>query len=199
MQNQGRGSYGISFIGIFALVGAILIAALGMVNASNAASPLVIMYIVFLMFLVIGLMLFIAFGAFLEFKPTARTFTLIILNGLLAFSVISLISFGIQFVSRETFSVETEFSLLAPVSEELFFRGFIFRIFDLAGLWWLGTGVSAVSFAIFHSGVYGLLANPTILAILIIAGIIYCLVYKATRYIDTPILAHFINNLVASI
>lgn len=88
-------------------------------------------------------------------------------------------------------------ALLAGVSEELFFRGFIQEAFEkffpMVGM---AAIPSAVIFSLFHYEAVG--NNPFALGVLFVGGLILGLVYSMTRNVGVPILAHALNNTIAT-
>jgi hypothetical protein len=85
----------------------------------------------------------------------------------------------------------TAFAVTAvgAVREELFFRGFLFRVVQSIGGTWVGVAVSAIVFGALH------LLNPhatvmSALAIAIEAGILLAVAYTASRYLWLPIGIH---------
>lgn len=80
--------------------------------------------------------------------------------------------------------------VIAPLSEEFFFRGYAFHAFrERYGLA-VGVAGSAVFFSAIHFNVYGFLP-------IIIAGVGLALVYHRTRSLVPCIVAHAVNNLIA--
>ncbi|MSQ30210.1 MAG: CPBP family intramembrane metalloprotease [Dehalococcoidia bacterium] len=81
---------------------------------------------------------------------------------------------------------------IAPLSEELFFRGFLFRaVQGRAGLV-AGLLVSALAFAAFH-------LNVGVLLPFFAVGLIFAWAYHASGSLWTPIAAHTIFNSIAFI
>jgi membrane protease YdiL (CAAX protease family) len=85
----------------------------------------------------------------------------------------------------------TAFAVTAvgAVREELFFRGFLFRVVQSIGGTWVGVAVSAIVFGALH------LLNPhatvvSALAIAIEAGILLAAAYTASRHLWLPIGIH---------
>lgn len=83
--------------------------------------------------------------------------------------------------------------LVAPVIEEIVFRGVIFR-----ALWtWRGPGVAAlitaILFGLWHVGTYPLAVLPT----LAITGFFLCLVFRRTGSLLPPIALHMLINTLA--
>jgi len=78
---------------------------------------------------------------------------------------------------------------VGAVREELFFRGFLFRVVQSIGGTWIGVAVSAIVFGALH------LLNPhatvmSALAIAIEAGILLAVAYTASRHLWLPIGIH---------
>ena len=77
--------------------------------------------------------------------------------------------------------------ILAPVAEELTFRGLIFRRMEIYTSFWPAAIVSSVLFGLYHmnllQGIYAFLY-----------GIILCLVYKRFRNIFAPLIMHAAAN-----
>ena len=79
--------------------------------------------------------------------------------------------------------------VVAPVAEELFFRGFVFG--GLAGRWgpWWAAGVSALLFMALH-------IEPLSFPPLFVLGLLLAWLYHRTRALWAPILVHFANNAI---
>ncbi len=77
--------------------------------------------------------------------------------------------------------------LLAPIVEEVFFRGFLLRRF--ATKWSLGTGVvtASILFALLHANWIGAFC----------AGVVLSLLYFRSGSLWVPIAVHSVNNLLA--
>ena len=87
--------------------------------------------------------------------------------------------------------------VLAPVAEEVFYRGIFFRkLFDVKP--WLGYGVSMLVFAAIHTVGYIGTAEPGLLVLgclqYLPAGYCLCWCYRQTGNILSPILMHIIFN-----
>ncbi|NIL99548.1 MAG: CPBP family intramembrane metalloprotease [Acidobacteria bacterium] len=77
--------------------------------------------------------------------------------------------------------------VLGPVSEEVFFRGYVFRrLFSSAGPR-AAYLVSAVLFALIHW-------HPVGLPMYLLIGLVFCWVYQKTGNLWAPVLAHVIYN-----
>ena len=82
--------------------------------------------------------------------------------------------------------------LLAPLGEELFFRGLVFRrVAHRAGMW-PGLVTSALLFAVFHGNIHGLV-------IYLWLGLVFAGVYVATGRLSCAIAVHFGNNAITLI
>lgn len=79
------------------------------------------------------------------------------------------------------------FVILAPISEEVFFRGYVLRYVGSRLGPALGYGVSAVLFAAIHLNPSGFLAYLTV-------GLVFAYAYRRTRNLLAPIAAHMVYN-----
>lgn len=79
-----------------------------------------------------------------------------------------------------------------PFAEELFFRGVLHRFLSERWGIWIGTGISALLFALVH---LDLMVGITAFVI----GIVSALAYEYSRSLWTAVLIHSINNLFATI
>jgi uncharacterized protein len=77
--------------------------------------------------------------------------------------------------------------LAAPVCEELFFRGFLFRALEATRGYWLAMLASGLAFALVHFEVSVIIPFWGI-------GMLFAWAYRATRSLWTPIAAHAIFN-----
>jgi membrane protease YdiL (CAAX protease family) len=83
---------------------------------------------------------------------------------------------------------------LAPVAEELFFRGYFFPALSR----WRGPGVAAVLTGIAFGAVHGLGATPVVFLVpLAFLGFVLCLLYQRTGSILPGIAVHVLNNVLA--
>jgi membrane protease YdiL (CAAX protease family) len=80
--------------------------------------------------------------------------------------------------------------IIAPISEEFFFRGYAFYAFDKKYGLAIGVFVSAMGFAVVHTNIYALLP-------IFIAGIGLALAYYYTKSLVPPIIAHAVKNFIA--
>jgi CAAX protease family protein len=90
--------------------------------------------------------------------------------------------------------VATGFLLIAvaPVAEEIFFRGFLYQAFRNSIGVWPGALLSAVTFGIIHLEFFKVVQ-------LAILGLILALLFEKTRSLWPPIILHAINNTLAFI
>jgi uncharacterized protein len=77
--------------------------------------------------------------------------------------------------------------VVAPIAEETFFRGYVFRAYltSLGPLW--AYGLSAVIFAVLH------LNLPALLPVILI-GLILAFMFQRTGSLVSPVVAHGLNN-----
>jgi len=81
-------------------------------------------------------------------------------------------------------------ALLAPISEEMFFRGFIYTAFrERYGVVY-GVFISSGIFALFH-------VLPLLMVPIFIIGIALSLLYEYRKSLVAPIMLHALNNLLA--
>jgi len=81
-------------------------------------------------------------------------------------------------------------SLVAPFLEELFFRGFMYRIFTKTWPKWLGSVLTALLFALIHFQLQTLIP-------LFILGLILNHAYQKTDSVWTSVAFHSLNNTIA--
>jgi membrane protease YdiL (CAAX protease family) len=79
---------------------------------------------------------------------------------------------------------------LAPVCEEMFFRGTIFAAARAAGLERAGIAISAVLFAAMH-------LVPLLFPFYVLFGVVMCWLYKRSGTLAAPIAAHMTMNALA--
>ncbi len=81
-------------------------------------------------------------------------------------------------------------AVVAPVGEEIFFRGFAYQgIKNRLGAKW-GAGLSSLAFAALHTNV------PAFVAYFVL-GLILVWLFQRTKSLTAPILAHSLNNFIA--
>ena len=90
----------------------------------------------------------------------------------------------------EVLAVVVAGTLVAPVVEEIFFRGYVFCAIAVRKDVRVAYLVSATAFAAFHQ-------LPTLIPVLFVVGLLFCLVYQRTGHVLASITAHAINNGVA--
>ena len=79
---------------------------------------------------------------------------------------------------------------VAPVCEELFFRGFLFRVLRLRMSFWLAAAIDGVLFGLVHGSL-------VILPVLAFLGVALCWLYARTGTLFAPIAIHVLNNTIA--
>lgn len=80
--------------------------------------------------------------------------------------------------------------LIAPVSEEFFFRGYAFYAFNKRHGLLVGLFVSSIGFSAIHGSIYSLLP-------IFVAGLGLALAYHRTGSLVPPMVAHAVNNFLA--
>ncbi len=80
--------------------------------------------------------------------------------------------------------------IIAPISEEFFFRGYAFYAFNKKYGLWIAVFVSALVFSAIHSNIYALLP-------IFVAGIGLALAFHKTGSLVPPMVAHAVNNFIA--
>ena len=80
--------------------------------------------------------------------------------------------------------------VVAPVCEELFFRGFVFRVLRLRTGFW----VAAVSDGVLFGLVHGV---NVVLPVLVVLGVVLCWVFERTGTLFACITIHAFNNMVS--
>jgi membrane protease YdiL (CAAX protease family) len=145
-------------------------------------------------------------------KAQRKTTLLKILTGIFAGSIIVLFGFLYDLVFRsllgfqpdasgiwnETKSLNAEARtlimflgiIIAPICEEIFFRGGIFKSFAQKGYVIFGVLFSSLIFATVH---FDILSFP----VYFVFGVILALTYLKTNFLVSSIIAHAINNAVA--
>lgn len=84
--------------------------------------------------------------------------------------------------------------VVAPIAEELFFRGFFYRALRTSLPIWLAAVIDGLVFGAIHfTGSDSL----TILPVLAVLGAVFCLIYEKTGSLYTVIGLHALNNMVA--
>jgi membrane protease YdiL (CAAX protease family) len=80
--------------------------------------------------------------------------------------------------------------LVAPVCEELFFRGFLYRILRVRLPFWPAAIIDGVLFGLVHGSL-------VILPILVFLGVVLCWVYERTGSLFATIAIHALNNTIS--
>jgi membrane protease YdiL (CAAX protease family) len=80
--------------------------------------------------------------------------------------------------------------LVAPVCEELFFRGFLFRVLRLRMPLWLAALIDGLVFGLVHGSL-------VIVPVLAFLGIVLCYVYERTGTLFATIALHALNNTIS--
>lgn len=83
--------------------------------------------------------------------------------------------------------------VLAPLSEEIFFRGFAFAGLRRRLSLWPAAAISSIGWAMLHLGP----GNPGVVVQLALFGLVLAWLYEQTGSLWPPILAHGLNNAIA--
>lgn len=86
--------------------------------------------------------------------------------------------------------------VVAPLVEELIFRGIVLNYFFKDGPWWLNVVISGVLFGYFH-----VFQDFQIFALIqySLMGVALAVVYKKTKQIQYSMMTHMLNNAIASL
>jgi membrane protease YdiL (CAAX protease family) len=79
---------------------------------------------------------------------------------------------------------------VAPICEELFFRGFVFRVLRLRMSFWPAAVLSGVLFGVVHPPL-------VVMPVLAVLGVAFCWVYERTGSLIPGIAMHALNNTIA--
>jgi membrane protease YdiL (CAAX protease family) len=83
--------------------------------------------------------------------------------------------------------------VVAPVCEEIFFRGFLYRVLRLRMSFWLAAVIDGLLFGLVHASSTSLAALP----ILAFLGLVFCYVYERTGTLYATIAMHALNNTIS--
>ena len=92
--------------------------------------------------------------------------------------------------------------VVAPLAEEFFFRGFFYRALRNGTVGWLGARGGVLLAALIDGTVFGLIHfeggdTLSLLPLLAVLGVVFCLVYEYTRTLFATIGLHAANNSIA--
>jgi uncharacterized protein len=83
--------------------------------------------------------------------------------------------------------------VVAPVCEELFFRGFLYRVLRLRMGMWIAGVLDGVVFGLVHASGTSFVALP----VLAFLGLVFCYVYERTGTLYATIALHCLNNTIS--
>jgi membrane protease YdiL (CAAX protease family) len=86
--------------------------------------------------------------------------------------------------------------IAAPVGEELFFRGFLYRGLRRRFLMWPAALISAAAFALIHVDPDALGASVILVLALFPVGVGLALIYEKRQSVLAPMVAHATFNLI---
>lgn len=136
-------------------------------------------------------------ASFVNIMAQSKVLVFGLMYGLLVIVVNAFVGMGGNLLLGDLSGGGFYLTILAGVSEELFFRGFIQNFFRSWMRSWYCVFPAAAIFAGFHYFRYGL-TEPVGLIVMFAIGIGFGLVYEVTGDIGAPMLAHIINNAAAS-
>ena len=87
-------------------------------------------------------------------------------------------------------------AVAAPICEEIFFRGMLFRLLRSRIPLWSAVVVSAIAFGLAHASPA---VSPALLPSFIFMGIVLALVYVRTGWLTNTILLHGLNNAIVTV
>lgn len=87
-------------------------------------------------------------------------------------------------------------AVAAPVCEELFFRGMLFRLLEERTFLWVAVAISAVAFGLAHASPA---INLALLPTFMYMGAVLALVYVRTGWLTNSMLLHGLNNAIVTI
>ena len=87
-------------------------------------------------------------------------------------------------------------AVAAPVCEELFFRGMLFRLLEERTFLWIAVAISAVAFGLAHASPA---INLALLPTFMYMGAVLALVYVRTGWLTNSMLLHGLNNAIVTI
>jgi CAAX protease family protein len=141
------------------------------------------------------------------FKPSALKWALLAIGVYFAFALIytPLVHPDQEDIARDLGFGESVFGGIAagiliigaaPISEEIFFRGFVFGGLRRRLPLWPAAAIAGVIFGVFHfTGISSLGVLPQ----LAVLGLLLCWLYEKTGSIWPPIIVHMLNNTLAFI
>lgn len=83
--------------------------------------------------------------------------------------------------------------VVAPICEELFFRGFLYRVLRLRMGFWVAGVLDGLVFGLVHASSTSISALP----VLAFLGLVFCYVYERTGTLYATIALHALNNTIS--
>jgi membrane protease YdiL (CAAX protease family) len=87
-------------------------------------------------------------------------------------------------------------AVAAPICEEVFFRGMLFRLLRTRVPLWAAVLVSAIAFGLAHASPA---VSPALLPTFVFMGIVLAVVYVRTGWLTNNILLHALSNAIATV
>lgn len=86
--------------------------------------------------------------------------------------------------------------VIAPIGEELFFRGVLFRALRDRHGFWVGAAGSAIGFGLIHFIPGSAIDAALLMTVMFFTGVALCFIYERRRTIVAPIAAHVTFNVI---
>jgi membrane protease YdiL (CAAX protease family) len=86
--------------------------------------------------------------------------------------------------------------VIAPIGEELFFRGVLFRALRDRHGFWVGAVGSSIGFGLIHFIPGSAIDAALLMTVMVFTGIALCFIYERRRTIVAPIAAHATFNVI---
>jgi membrane protease YdiL (CAAX protease family) len=86
--------------------------------------------------------------------------------------------------------------VIAPIGEELFFRGVLFRALRDRHGFWVGAVGSSIGFGLIHFIPGSAIDAALLMTVMFLTGIALCFIYERRRTIIAPIAAHVTFNVI---
>ncbi len=87
-------------------------------------------------------------------------------------------------------------AVAAPICEEIFFRGMLFRLLQTRVPLWAAVLLSALAFGLAHASPA---VSPALLPTFVYMGVVLAVVYVRTGWLTNTILLHALNNAIATV
>jgi membrane protease YdiL (CAAX protease family) len=86
--------------------------------------------------------------------------------------------------------------VMAPIGEELFFRGVLFRALRDRHGWWVGAVGSSIGFGLIHFIPGSAIDAALLMIVMVFTGVALCFIYERRGTIVAPLAAHVTFNVI---